>query len=676
MDSIRVHETWGVSPQNADAECDVLGCVMVDPTCRDIVAAMLKPEDFFDADRRTIFEVMLSLRSQGKPAGTLLLADELERLGKFDEVGGVAALNELLGKANNAAHVEYHCRLVRDAAILRRVVQFGIDVANQANVKTRLDELRPMLVTAGELVIDIDETLNCSADGKVSSMGSGGFVRFPVEALPWPLNNFVSEAAESFPCDPCFIALPMLSMLAGAVGNTRRIRVKRDWSEPCLLWTVIAADSGTGKSPAMELPLRPIRDAQHAALVEHRQADEQVRRDRMEFEAGLSEWRKAGRKRGELPPVEPVEPSPTRYIVDDVTVERLAEMLEQQPRGLLLAVDELAGWFGNFDAYRSGRGADVERWLSIHRAGSLIVDRKTGKKLIHVPRASVSVTGTIQPKILASVLANREFLDNGLAARLLLAMPPRTAKQWTEAEVSEEMQAAMDHIVGRLLSLPFGTDQRGEREPITLPLTPTAKAKFVRFFNAHNREQALLGADLSAAWSKLEAYVPRIALLMHLVRWAVDDDKLESANAVDDASLESAIALVGWFANEARRVYAMLGSGDDGEESRRRRLAIEKVHELGGRITVRKLMRCCAEFSKSADVTEQTLNALVVAGLGRWEQSPPGKSGRPSAVFVLGEFAADGATSSDKTSPATDTTSTNPASGKVSSVSMSDDAAA
>ncbi len=120
-----------------------------------------------------------------------------------------------------------------------------------------------------------------------------------------------------------------------------------------------------------------------------------------------------------------------------------------------------------------------------------------------------------------------------------------------------------------------------------------------------------------------------------MVRCAVDDDKLESVNAVDDASLESAIALVGWFANEARRVYAILGGGDDGEESRRRRLAIEKVHEHGGRITVRELMRCCAEFSKSADVTEQTLNALVAAGLGRWERSPLGKSGgRPSDVFV------------------------------------------
>lgn len=675
MDSILAHKTWGVSPHNSEAESAVLGSVMLKPACLECVMAILKPDDFFDADRRMIFESMLSLRSQGKPPDTVTLADELERLGQFVEVGGVEALSELLETVPNAEHVEHYCQLIREDAIRRRLIQQAVSVAEQANSKAGLDELRPMLATLLESGIDIDETSNLASDGKVSSTEPRGFVRFPVEALPWPLDKFVSEAAGSLRCDPCFIALPLLSMLASAVGNTRRIRVKRDWSEPCLLWTVIVADSGTMKSPSMELALRPLRDAQHVALVEHRQADEQFRRDRMEFEASLAEWRKAGRKRGEFPPLEPVEPSPTRYIVDDVTIERLAEMLEQQPRGLLLGVDELAGWFGAFDAYRSGRGADVERWLSIHRAGVLVVDRKTGKKLIHVPRASVSVTGTIQPKTFARVLSNREFLDNGLAARLLLAMPPRTAKQWTEAELSEAMQEAMDHIVGRLLSFPFGTDQRGEREPITLPLSPTAKAKFVRFFNAHNREQALLGADLSAAWSKLEAYVPRLALLIHLIRWAVDDDKLESANVVDDASLESAIALVGWFANEARRVYAMLGSGDDSEESRRRRLAIDAAEQHGGRLTVRMLMRSRAGF-KSANDAEQTLNALVAAGMGRWERSPPGKSGgRPSAVFVLMAAVSDLSADSDTSLSAIDTTPKNSVGGEVSSMSMQDDAA-
>ena len=74
----------------------------------------------------------------------------------------------------------------------------------------------------------------------------------------------------------------------------------------------------------------------------------------------------------------------------------LAVLLEQQPRGLLMARDELSGWVNSFDAYKSCRGADVVHWLSMHRAGNVIWDRKTGRHVIDVPRAAVSITGGIQ----------------------------------------------------------------------------------------------------------------------------------------------------------------------------------------------------------------------------------------------------------------------------------------
>lgn len=668
-------KAWGVSPHNADAECDILGCVMVEPACLDIVAGLLKPDDFFDPGRRMIFAAMLSLWSQGKPAGTRLLADELERIGKFDEVGGVETLTELLEKITNVTHVECHCQLVREDAIRRGLIQQAVSVAERANSKAGLDELRPILATLAESVIDIDETTNRASGGKDSSTGPGGFVRFPVEALPWPLDKFVSEAAESLRCDPSYVVLPMLSVLAGAVGNSRVVKLKRKWSEPCLLWTVIVSASGTMKSPAWALAKEPLDAIQSVAFAEYRQARQQYDQAKQEYDAAIQEWKRSGRQRGDAIPLPLTEPIAKRFLVDDVTVESLAPLLEQQPRGLTLCCDELAGWFGGFNQYRSGRGSDVERWLSIHRAGAINSDRK-GDGWRHVSRACISVMGGIQPKVMSRVASNPDLRDNGLLARLLVAMPPRRPKQWSEADVSEESDAAYRHIVERLLSLDFGADEHGNPVPIVLPLSPDAKAKFVRFFNAHNREQSLLGDDLSAAWSKLEAYAPRLALLMQLVRWAAEGYTPATTSAVDEQSMEAAIVLVKWFANEAKRVSALLGNGDDSEESRRRCLAIDAAKQHGGRITVRALMRSRAGF-KSADDAEQTLNALVAAGLGRWEQSSPGKSGgRPSAVFVLAESTSDPANDSDTTPSPNDTTSTNSVSGEVSSVSMTDDAAA
>jgi hypothetical protein len=51
-------------------------------------------------------------------------------------------------------------------------------------------------------------------------------------------------------CDPAYLGLPVLSALASAIGNTRTIRLERDWDEPSIIWSAIVGDSGTLKSPA------------------------------------------------------------------------------------------------------------------------------------------------------------------------------------------------------------------------------------------------------------------------------------------------------------------------------------------------------------------------------------------------------------------------------------------
>ena len=68
--------------------------------------------------------------------------------------------------------------------------------------------------------------------------------------LPAPLAEYVRQCAVALGCDPAFVALPVLAVIASAIGNTRVIRLKRGWDEPAVLWTVIVGDSGTLKSPA------------------------------------------------------------------------------------------------------------------------------------------------------------------------------------------------------------------------------------------------------------------------------------------------------------------------------------------------------------------------------------------------------------------------------------------
>jgi hypothetical protein len=286
-----------------------------------------------------------------------------------------------------------------------------------------------------------------------------------------------------------------------------------------------------------------------------------------------------------------------------------------------------------FNQYKAGRGGDEGHWLSMHGARPLIVDRKSGvQKTIYVPRAAVSITGTIQPGILRTVLGTEHF-QSGMAARLLLCMPPRRRKRWSEATISALVDEEMDGIFDKLLTLDFATLADERRVPVDLPLSASGHAAWVQFYDEHAIEQEALMGDLAAAWSKLEGYAARLALVVHCVRWACGDRTLENESQVDAASIQAGVALVRWFANEAQRVYTVMG--DDADASEQRRL-VELIRHKGGSITPRDLEKSDRRYRGKTDEAELALNDLVAQKLGSWLSGPPSASGgRGKHIFQL-----------------------------------------
>jgi hypothetical protein len=112
-------------------------------------------------------------------------------------------------------------------------------------------------------------------------------------------------------------------------------------------------------------------------------------------------------------------------------------------------------------------------------------------------------------------------------------------------------------------------DASGELWPVDVELHPQAKREFIRFFESHAAEQVTLGDNLAAAWSKLEGYAARFALLFHLVRVAGED--AAAGDAIDLPDMQASITLARWFADEAARIYAEIGGGIDTPEGRKAR---------------------------------------------------------------------------------------------------------
>ncbi len=453
---------------------------------------------------------------------------------------------------------------------------------------------------------------------------------FPVDVLPEPMRTIVSTAAASMLCDPSFVALPMLAALGAAIGNSRRLLIKYGWLVPPIIWTVLIGESGTTKTPAFKFVMRPLRERQSRLLQVYREAYNQFSKDMARWEKEHAAWKRDSETDAE-PPRQPIPPTAERILVSDTTVEALTPILLNNPRGVLLARDELAGWLGSFDRYSGGSGADASHWLSMFNAESLTVDRKTGiPPTIDVRWPAVCVTGGIQPGPFHRALGV-EHRESGLAARLLVTCPPRAPKRWTDAGISADIERKLANLYERLFEIAPLVGEDEEPRPVVISMTGAARAIWVEFFDAHAREHVELSGELSAVWSKLEEYAARLAMVLHFVRWAEDESDVDD-DAVDERSMSAAVTLTRWFGREARRVYAILA---ESEEDRQQRELLEWIRRKGGRVTVRETQQGHRRF-RTSEEARAALQQLVDDGYGHWDQqAPTRRGGRPSDRFVL-----------------------------------------
>lgn len=441
------------------------------------------------------------------------------------------------------------------------------------------------------------------------------YVPFPTDVLPPVLASFVRESAIAIGCDEAMVALPVLAACAAGIGNTRQIRLKRGWTEPAVVWAAIVGNSGVRKSPPFRAAMRPLVEA------------ELEFRDRFKAEYKRYAALSPEEQSNEPPPVM------RRVLTEDTTIESIAIILNENPRGIINSRDEIDDWFQSLTRYKGrGGGTDRGRWLKLSNADSLTVDRKTGEpqfRKLFIPIASCSIAGTIQPGILSHSLDSLARAS-GLAARLLLAMPTPRRAYWSEVEVSQDTERTYATMIRSLLGLAMDADTNGRPAYRVLDLDQEARAVWVPFYDRIQDQKAEADSDIAAVLAKLEGYAARFALIFHVATevWAGRD----ATSPVSADAVRSGIELANWFANEARRIYAILG---ESESDRDRRELIEWVRSRGGRCSARDLQHARGGSFQTADAAEAALDALVTAGFGRWVETANPRGGHIRREFVL-----------------------------------------
>jgi hypothetical protein len=166
---------------------------------------------------------------------------------------------------------------------------------------------------------------------------------------------------------------------------------------------------------------------------------------------------------------------------------------------------------------------------------------------------AAAVMGTTQPATIAAIMTP-ELKAARLLARLLAVYPSPRKRQWTEAEIPDLVRERFTALLKTLFALEPGRWENGKPRPHLLRLAPAAKARFISFYNANGEEIYTADHDKSASTSKLEGYALRFALIFHCCRYPDSP----ANHLVADEEMGKAIALTGWFRDEADRVYQML----------------------------------------------------------------------------------------------------------------------
>ncbi len=128
-------------PQNIEAECGVLGSVIIDPEALNKVIGFLGVDDFYRSAHQRVYEAILQLNSRGEMADYLTICDELESNGKLKDVGGAAYITSLWQRVPTSGNVESYGRLVRRYGIQRRLIQAASDIVAQAYENDALEDI-------------------------------------------------------------------------------------------------------------------------------------------------------------------------------------------------------------------------------------------------------------------------------------------------------------------------------------------------------------------------------------------------------------------------------------------------------------------------------------------------------------------------------------------------------
>ncbi|MEW8439908.1 MAG: replicative DNA helicase [Candidatus Thiodiazotropha taylori] len=123
-------------PHNIQAECAVLGGVLLANMKFPVVTEILQVKDFYRKAHQDIFRTMLDLDAKRQPIDLVTLAGQLEAVGKIEDVGGFPYLTQIADQTPSAANIGAYCQAVKECAVRRQLIGIGSQMIEAATSRT------------------------------------------------------------------------------------------------------------------------------------------------------------------------------------------------------------------------------------------------------------------------------------------------------------------------------------------------------------------------------------------------------------------------------------------------------------------------------------------------------------------------------------------------------------
>jgi putative DNA primase/helicase len=392
---------------------------------------------------------------------------------------------------------------------------------------------------------------------------------FDYALLPDTFVSFVSDVADRMQCPPDFPAVAIMIALAGVVGKKIGIRPKRhdDWLVVPNLWGAVIGRPGIMKTPAIRQPMKFLQRlemeakkkyAEEVAAYEVRLlVAEELKKKRREAVAKAVKSKKDPEKVALETVVEtPEKPTPRRYLVNDSTVEKLGELLNENRTGLTVFRDELIGLFRQLDkeGQEGARAFYIEAWDGL---GTFTYDRIV-RGTLEIDSVTLSILGGSQPGRLFEYLRAAIQCgagDDGLIQRFQLTVYPdinaewRNVDRWPDTAAKQkvwEVFRAMDALDPSAI----GAETEDDGVPF-LRFDRDAQRLFDDW-RAQLEPRVRCGEEHPAIESHLAKYrslVTSLALLIHLADGGT--------GPVTADATRKALAWARYLESHARRVYSI-----------------------------------------------------------------------------------------------------------------------